>query len=52
MSLGGITVPSFVTNNLADNKFIIQDCRPKFIFLENKKIFEKNKNFLDKKKIK
>ena len=35
MSLGGITVPSFVTNNLADNKFIIQDCRPKFIFLEN-----------------
>ena len=48
MSLGGITVPSFVTNNVADNEFIINDCLPRFIVLENEKIFEKNKKFLNK----
>ena len=48
MSLGGITVPSFVTNNVADNEFIINDCLPRFIVLENEKIFEKKKNFLNK----
>ena len=48
MSLGGITVPSFVTNNVVDNEFIINDCLPRFIVLENEKIFEKNKKFLNK----
>ena len=48
MSLGGITVPSFVTNNVTDNEFIINDCLPRFIVLENEKIFEKNKKFLNK----
>ena len=48
MSIGCITVPSFVTNNQADNKFIINDCNPKLIILENEKIFEKNKKFLNK----
>ena len=53
MSLGGVTVPSFVTNNIADNHFIIKDCKPKFIILENESVFEKNKSFLNsiKKKI-
>ncbi len=48
MSTGCITVPSFVTNNQADNKFIINDCNPSLIILENDKIFEKNKKFLNK----
>ncbi len=47
MSLGGVTVPSFVTNNVADNHFIIKDCEPKFIILENESVFEKNKSFLN-----
>ena len=53
MSLGCITVPSFVTNNEADNKFIINDCKPKLIILENDKTFDKNKRILNeyKKKI-
>ncbi len=42
MSAGAITVPSFVTNNQDDNKFIIDDCKPKFIILENENIFKKN----------
>ena len=46
MSLGAVTVPSFVTNNLSDNKFIINDCKPKFIILENEKVFKKNKSIL------
>ncbi len=46
MTLGAITVPSFVTNNSYDNKFIIEDCRPKVIILENQKVYDKNKSFL------
>ncbi len=46
MQLGGITVPSFVTNNSSDNNYIIKDCSPKVIVLENEKIYEKNKSFL------
>ena len=46
MQLGGITVPSFVTNNSSDNDYIIKDCSPKVIVLENEKIYEKNKSFL------
>ena len=48
MSIGCITVPSFVTNNQADNKFIINDCNPSLIILENEEIFKKNKKFLNK----
>ena len=43
MSLGGITVPSFVTNNVTDNEFIINDCLPRFIVLENEKFLKKIK---------
>ena len=46
MSVGAITVPSFVTNNQHDNSFIINDCKPKFLVLENESIYEKNKSFL------
>lgn len=45
MSIGGITVPSFVTNNPDDNHFIIKDSSPKVIILENEEILKKN-NFL------
>ena len=48
MMSGGVTVPSFVTNNTTDNEFIIKDCQPKFIVLEDEKVFEKNKRFLNK----
>ena len=54
MSVGGITVPAFVTNNLDDNAFIIKNSSPKIIIFENDNILEKNqvilKNF-DRKKI-
>ena len=45
MSVGAITVPSFVTNNQRDNSFIINDCKPKFVVLENESIYKKNKSF-------
>ena len=48
MSLGAITVPCFSTNNVTDNKFIIEDCKPKLIVIENIEIYEKNENFLKK----
>ncbi len=51
MSAGGITVPSFVTNNCEDNRFIINNSKPKIIILENEKIFENNKFFLKKLKL-
>ena len=43
MSIGAITVPSFVTNNLSDNNFIIKNCNPKIIILETDKLYTKNK---------
>ncbi len=46
MSVGAITVPSFVTNNQSDNAFILNDCKPSFLILENESIFKKNKSFL------
>ena len=46
MSVGAITVPSFVTNNQHDNSFIINDCKPKFVVLENDGVYKKNKSFL------
>ena len=46
MSVGAITVPSFVTNNQSDNAFILNDCKPKFLVLENESIYKKNKSFL------
>ena len=52
MMMGGITVPSFVTNNAADNEYIIKDCEPKLIILENENIYKKNKEFLGKLKSK
>ena len=43
MMTGGITVPSFVTNNSKDNEFIINDCKPKFIILENEDVYKKKR---------
>lgn len=54
MSVGGITVPSFVTNNLADNDFIIKNSCPKIIIFENYNILKINKPIIqnfDQKKI-
>ena len=48
MSLGAITVPCFSTNNVTDNKFIIEDCEPKIIIIENIEIYEKNVNIFKK----
>ena len=52
-SVGGVTVPAFTTNNNSDNKFIITDCTPKLIFIENSELFKKNEDILKdlKKKI-
>ncbi len=50
MSLGAITVPSFVTNNNSDNDFIIKDSSPKFIILENERVFKQNEDILKKLK--
>ncbi len=47
-SVGAITVPSFITNNVDDNNFIIKDCKPKIIFVENDLILKKNKNIINK----
>ena len=46
MSVGGITVPAFVTNNLDDNNFIIKNSTPKIIVFENGHILEKNQSIL------
>ena len=48
MMVGGITVPSFVTNNRTDNEYIIKDSKPKFIILENESVYKKNESFLNK----
>ncbi len=48
-SMGAITVPSFTTNNISDNKFIIEDSKPKIIFIENDEIFKKNRLLFKKK---
>ena len=48
-SMGAITVPSFTTNNTSDNKFIIEDSKPKIIFIENDGIFKKNRSIFKKK---
>ena len=50
MFAGAITVPSFVTNNTDDNNFIIKNCSPKLIILENFLIYKKNEKFLKKYK--
>ena len=47
--MGAITVPSFTTNNISDNKFIIEDSKPKIIFIENDEIFKKNRSLFKKK---
>ena len=46
MTIGAITVPCFVTNNVDDNIFILKDCKPKLIILENEKILNLNKKIL------
>jgi len=47
MTIGAITVPSFVTNSVKDNIYIIKNCNPKLIVFENKKTLNLNKNILN-----
>ena len=54
MTIGAVTVPTFDNNCVEDNIYIIKNCNPKLIVLENKKILEINKKilkFFPKKKI-
>ena len=54
MTIGAITVPSFVTNNAKDNIYIIKNCDPKLVIFENYKTLITNKKilkFFPKKKI-
>ena len=54
MLAGAITIPSFVTNNFDDNKYIIEDCKPKILIFENDIALKKNKEILnnfDKSKV-
>ena len=46
MSTGAITVPSFVTNNIGDNDFIIKNCKPSFFVIENFDLYKKNEKIL------
>ncbi len=48
-AVGAITVPCFSTNNTSDNDFIIKDCSPKLIILENYNIYKKNETILRNK---
>jgi len=54
MTIGAVTVPTFDNNCVEDNIYIIKNCNPKLIVLENKKTLEINKKilkFFPKKKI-
>jgi long-chain acyl-CoA synthetase len=54
MTIGAVTVPTFDNNSVKDNIYIIKNCNPKLIILENKKTLEINKKILEffpKKKI-
>ncbi len=46
MSVGGVTVPAFVTNNLNDNEFIIKNSSPKIIIFENDNLLKINQSIL------
>jgi len=48
MMIGAVTVPCFPTNSENDNKFIIQDCNPKLIIVENENIYKKNHSLFKK----
>ena len=47
MTIGAITVPTFDNNSVEDNIYIIKNCNPKLIVLENKKTLEINKKILE-----
>ena len=54
MTIGAITVPSYVTNNVRDNIYIARNCDPQLIIFENYKTLSLNKKILKifpKKKI-
>lgn len=46
MLAGGVSVPSFVTNNVSDNQFIVKNSKPKIIILEDEKLYKQNYVFL------
>ena len=47
MTIGAVTVPTFDNNSVEDNIYIIKNCNPKLIVLENKKTLEINKKILE-----
>ena len=47
MTIGAVTVPTFDNNSVKDNIYIIKNCNPKLIVLENKKTLEINKKILE-----
>ena len=53
MTIGAITVPSFVTNNAKDNIYIIKNCDPKLVIFNYKTLITNKKilKFFPKKKI-
>lgn len=52
LTIGGITVPCFSTNNLEDNKFILSDSNPSAIIIEDINIYKKNISIFSKFKSK
>ena len=53
MNAGGISVPIFTTYSANDYKYILNDCKPKLIFVSNQDQYNKIKQFInsDVKKI-
>ena len=53
MNAGGISVPIFTTYSANDYKYILNDCKPKLIFVSNQEQYNKIKKFIndDVKKI-
>ena len=48
MSIRAITVPCFPTNNISDNKFIIEDCEPELIVIDRLNTYKKNHDILER----
>ena len=49
MLSGGITVPAYTTYAERDYEYIIDDCKPKLIFVSNQEQFNKVRNLINKK---
>ena len=47
MNAGGISVPIFTTYSANDYKYILNDCKPKLIFVSNQEQYNKIKKFIN-----